>query len=162
MGRPCTVRVHPDVEQINEDLVRRQAYLAVARTYGVSRDALRNHAREHFPELLAKAAEAERVAEGDTLLSRVEGIHRRTLAVLEAAEATQDHKLALSAIREARGNLQLVGEVTKELDRRPILNITLSPEWVSIRAVIVGSLEAFPAARESVLRALEEEDGTAG
>jgi hypothetical protein len=73
---------------------------------------------------------------------------------LEATEETHDHRVALAAIREARGNLELIGEVTKELDRTPTLNLHLNPEWMELRTVIVGALEPHPDARGAVLRAL--------
>ena len=95
------------------------------------------------------------VAEADDLLSRVEALQRRTLAILESAEEIGELRTALSAIKEARGNLELVGRISKELDERPTLNLYMNPEWLELRAVIVGALESHREAREAVLRALE-------
>ena len=61
----------------------------------------------------------------------------------------------MAAIREARGNLELVGRVTKELDERPTLNLWLSPEWLELRTTIVGALAPHPEARRAVLGAIE-------
>ena len=99
------------------------------------------------------------VAEADSLLDRIEALQRRTLAILEATEATHDHRTALAAIREARGNLELIGEVTKELNRTPTLNLSLSPEWLELRAVIVGALETHPEARAAVVHAIAAKEG---
>jgi hypothetical protein len=41
------------------------------------------------------------------------------------------------------------------LNRTPTLNLTLSPEWLELRALIVRAVEPFPEAREGILRALE-------
>ena len=41
---------------------------------------------------------------------------RSLLAILEAVEGTDEHGTALAAIREARRNLELIGEVSQELD----------------------------------------------
>ncbi len=79
----------------------------------------------------------------------------RTLVILEATEETRDHRVALAAIREARGNLELIGEVTKELDRTPTFNLHLSPEWLELRAVIVTALDPHPEALRAVVGALE-------
>jgi hypothetical protein len=160
MPRVCTICADERSEDINVALVQRISYRKIAQQYGVSYNALHRHAHDHIPALIARAFEAEERAEGGSLLSRVEDLQARTLAILSAAEETEDHRIALSAIREARGNLQLIGEVTKDLDRQPILNITLSAEWVEIRGLIIGALEAYPGAREAVLRALE--DGSNG
>jgi hypothetical protein len=102
---------------------------------------------------MAKAA--EEVAEADDLLGQVQDLQARTLSILEAAEATSEHRTALGAIREARSNLELLAKLLGELDERPVVNLNVSTEWLELRAVIVGALEPHPQARESVLRALE-------
>ncbi len=155
MPRPCSICAHDQAHVINVALVQRDGYRTVAHQYSVSVDALKRHAKEHLPEMLTKARDAVEVADADDLLSRVEGLHERTLAILEAAEGSGELRTALSAIKEARGNLELVGRITKELDERPTFNLYLSPEWLELRAVIVGAVEPYPEARESVLRALE-------
>jgi hypothetical protein len=160
--RVCTICTDERVEAINLDLVRREPFRHIASRFDVGYKALHRHAHDHLPALLVKAHEAEEKAEADALLSRVEVLHSRTLAVLEAAEGTEDHRLALAAIREARGNLQLIGEVSKQLDRQPVVNLNLSAEWLEIRAVIVGALDGFPEARESLLSALDGEVSATG
>ena len=159
MPRSCTVCRHDEAHLINVALVQRDPYRNIAERYGLSVGSLSRHAKDHLPGLLAEAKRAVEVAEAGDLLSRVEALHARTLAILEAAEGTGELRTALSAIREARGNLELVGRVTKELDERPALNLYFSPEWLELRAVIVGALEPHPEARGSVLRALEGAGG---
>jgi hypothetical protein len=36
-----------------------------------------------------------------------------------------------------------------------VVNLNISPEWLELRAVIVGALESHPAAHRAVLGALE-------
>jgi|SRR5215212_1927428 len=158
MPRRCTVCAHDESHAINVALVQRDPFRYIATHYGVSTGSLQRHAREHLPELLAKARDAVEVAEADDLLSRIEALQSRTLAVLEAVEGSESHTVALSAIREARHNLELIGRVTKELESGPTLNLYLSPEWLELRATIVTALEPFPEARGSVLGALEGSD----
>ncbi len=155
MPRSCTVCVHPERHAINVALVQREPHCAISRVFGVGRDALRRHAKKHLPELLLKAKDAVEVAEADDLLSRLEALQSRTLAVLEAVEGTENYGVALAAIREARSNLELIGWVTKELESAPTLNLHLNPQWLELRALIVAALEPHPEARGSVLRALE-------
>jgi len=128
---------------------------SVAALYGVSESALRRHKSNHLPAKLAKAQAAEAVVQADGLLEQVRALQGRALAILARAEAAGDLRAALGAIREARSNLELVGEVTKELDRSGTINLELSPEWLELRGVIVAALAPHPAARDSVLRALE-------
>jgi hypothetical protein len=102
------------------------------------------------------AEKASEIAEAGNLLAEVRGLHSRSLAILEAAESTKQHRTALSAIREARSNLELLAKLLGELDERPVVNLNVSPEWLELRAVIVGALEPYTEARGAVLRAVEE------
>jgi hypothetical protein len=62
---------------------------------------------------------------------------------------------ASNANREARANLELLGELLGELNRQPQVNITLSAEWIEVRAVILSALTEFPEARAQVALALQ-------
>jgi hypothetical protein len=116
---------------------------------------VQRHEVNHLPATLAKAKEAEEVAHADGLLADVRSLQARTLAVLEAAELSHEHRTALAAIREARSNLELLAKLLGELDERPVVNVLVSAEWLQLRTVIVGALEPYRDARESVLRAIE-------
>jgi hypothetical protein len=156
LSRSCTVCSHPDSVLINEELVlKRTANRRVAAQYGLTEQSIRRH-REHIPEMLARSSLAEEVAEADSLLKRLEDLHRRTEAILARVEETDNYGASLGAIREMRRNLELIGEVTKELDRTPTINLHLNPQWLELRAVIVTALEPYPDARGAVLRAIEE------
>ena len=154
MPRNCTVCAHHERDAIEDAFIAGAPKRRIASHYNLSERAVRHHLREHLPALLALARDAERAARADSLLDRIEALQSRTLAILEATEQTADHRVALAAIREARGNLELIGEVTKELDRTPTLNLHLNPEWIELRAVIVTALDRHPDARDSVLRAI--------
>ena len=158
MGRICTICTHEKRFDIEELLATRQAsYRNVAQRFGVSLDAVGRHVRSgHIGALLALAADAERAAQADTLLDRIEALHRRTLAILAAVEDTDEHRTALAAIREARANLELIGEVTKELDRAGTINWEINVEWQEVKALILTALGPHPAAREAVFHALTE------
>jgi hypothetical protein len=110
----------------------------------------------HVSQLLALAADAERAAQADTLLDRIEALHSRTMTILEAVEGTDEHGTALAAIREARRNLELVGEVTRELDRAGTINLELTVEWQEVKAVLVNTLASYPEAQQALFNALEE------
>jgi hypothetical protein len=157
MSRVCTVCSHEDRFDIDTILVDRSAsYRDIAERFALSKTAVSRHVTGgHISELLSLAADAERSAQADTLLDRIEDLQARTLAILEASEETREHGTALSAIREARRNLELIGEVTKELNRTPTLNLHLNAEWIELRTAILEALEPHLEARESVLRAIE-------
>jgi hypothetical protein len=110
----------------------------------------------HVSQLLALAADAERAAQADTLLDRVEALHSRTMTILEAVEGRDEHGTALAAIREAWRNLELIGEVSRELDRAGTINLELTVEWQEVKAVLVNTLASYPEAQQAVFNALEE------
>jgi hypothetical protein len=147
---------HPELGAVDKALVASEAsFRNIARRFSVSVAALHRHKTDHLPAALLRAREVEEVAHADDLLADVRSLKARTLAILEVAEATHDLRTALGAIREARSNLELLAKLLGELNERPQVNISLSPEWWKLRAVIVRALESHPDAREDVLRALE-------
>jgi len=153
--RACTICTHPDLEAINRALVEGTPNRRIASQHDVTERAVRNHKANHLPETLAKAQEAEEVAQADDLLGQVQDLQARTLAILEAAEGSREHRTALAAIREARSNLELLAKLLGELDERPQVNLLISPEWLELRAVIITALEPHPQALRAVVGALE-------
>jgi hypothetical protein len=133
---------------------RQRTYRGIARKYGVSEDAVSRHVKSgHVSQLLALAADAERAARADSLLDRMEALQSQTLAILDAPE---DQRTALAAIAQARRNLELIGEIAKELDRTPTINLELTVEWQEVKAVLVNTLASYPEAQQAVFNALEE------
>jgi len=118
--------------------------------------------REHFPSLLALARDAEREARADSLLDRIEALQRRTEDALTKAEEGENRFATFRGISEMRRTLELIGEVTKELNRTPTLNLSLHPEYVEARTLIIQSLEPYPEARQAVVRALSDIGGSNG
>jgi hypothetical protein len=158
MPRRCTVCDCPQRHSIDEALVTGAPYRSVAKRFELSESAVYRHKTEHLPAHLIKAKEAEEVARADDLLKQVKNLQIHALDILERAENAGDLRTALAAISQARGNLELLGKLAGELDERPVVNLNVSPEWLELRAVIVGALEPHPAAHRAVLRALESVD----
>ncbi len=153
MPRVCSICTHDSREAINRELVEGVPSRNIAERYGTSVASLHRHKAEHLPGKLVKAREALDVAEADDLLGQVRDIHARTLAILEAVEATGEHRIALAAIREARSNLELLAKLIGELDESPTINVLIAPR---VQQVIVQALEAYPSARRAVAEALAE------
>jgi hypothetical protein len=155
MPRSCTVCSHPEREAIDSALVGDASNRSVASLYDVSEAAVRRHKGNHLPAKLVMAEKAKEVAQADGLLEQVRDLQGRALAILDQAEMSGDLRTALGAIREARGNLELLAKLLGELDDRPTVNVLISPEWLELRTVIVGALEPYTDARRAVLRAIE-------
>lgn len=162
MPRTCTVCAHLQRSEIDRALTESTPNRRIAAQYGVSEQSVRRHRADHLPGHVARAKEAERVADADDLLGHLRALRLRTMNLLDRAEAAGDYRTALQGIREARSCVALLLEVEGELDRRNVVNILVAPEWVSIRAVIVTALADHPEARLAVAGALASLDtGTA-
>jgi len=149
--RSCTICSHAERETIDHALVAGESAAAIAGRYRTIHErALRRHRDNHLPATLAKASEAQDVAEADDLLAQVRDLQVRTLAILEAAEGVSQHRTALSAIREARNNLELLAKLLGELNDSPTVNVLISPQWIEIRTVLLEVLAAYPEARSAV------------
>ena len=158
MGRVWTICSHAKRYEIEELLATRQStYRGIARTYGISEDAVSRHVKSrHVGQLLSLAADAERAAQADALLDRIEGLQRRIEEFLSRVEHTDNYSATLGAFREMRSNLELIGEVTRELDRAGTINLELTVEWQEVKAVLVNTLASYPEAQQAVFNALEE------
>lgn len=156
MPRSCTVCVHPKREEIDRALVSGESAAEISGRYRtVGERAVRRHRSNHLPAKLVMAEKAAEVAEADTLLDQVKDLQGRAYVILDRAEEAGELKTALSAIREARGNLELLAKLLGELDERPVVNLNVSPEWLELRAVIVTALDPHPEAMSAVVGALE-------
>ena len=162
MPRSCSVCEHPKRETIDRALVGSASNRSVASLYDVSEAAVRRHKANHLPAKLVMAVKAAEVVEADTLLDQVKGLQSRAYGILDRAEEAGELRTALSAIREARGNLELLAKLLGELDERPVLNLNISPEWLELRGVIVGALEPHPEALSAVVGALGEAEVDSG
>ncbi len=117
------------------------------------------HKANHLPAKLIMAQAAGEVARADSLLDQVRSLQARAYGILDTAEGTGDLRTALGAIREARGNLELLAKLLGEPDDRPVVKFAVSAEWLELRAVIVAALEPHPEALRAVVGAMR---GTRG
>lgn len=119
MARSCSLCNRDDRESIDRELVSRESNRRIASQCDVSEAAVRRH-REHIPQALVKASEAEEVSRADDLLTELRELQARTWQILFNAEAESDHRTALAAIKEARANLAMMNDITetRELESR--------------------------------------------
>jgi hypothetical protein len=137
MPRSCPICDHEDLDEINAALASNERIRTIAERWSVRKTALMRHRNEHLPysaieakEAEAKEAEAkeaetkeaEEDAPGDDLLDQVRDLQERALATLEEAEEAEELNAALRAIREVKGNLELMTDPLNELDERSVDN----------------------------------------
>jgi len=160
MAMTCTVCRHTDRAAIDSALVTGEPVRSVASRYvtlsgrPLGHMALYRHKDEHLAPSLAKAQEAASVAQADDLLGQVRTMQGRALGILDTAEAAGQLLVALAAIREARGCLELLGKLLGQIDERPQINVLVSPEWHQVRGLILAALLPYPEARGAVVERL--------
>jgi len=155
LPRVCAVCASEHRDAIEDAFLEGQPKTRIASNFGIGEHSIRYHLKEgHLSKLMALARDAQRAARADTLLDRAEALQSRTETILDEAESSRDLRTALAAIAQCRANLELIGEITKELNRMPTLNLHLNPEWLQVEAVIVHALDRYPDAQEAVVRAL--------
>lgn len=154
MPRRCTVCDHRERDKIDAALVSGAPLRDIAGRHGVSKSALERHKGAHLPSHLAKARAAEEVAGADALLLQVRHLQDRTLGILHASEDAGELRTALAAIREARGNLELLAKLLGELDESPRMDVLISTEWLTVRTTLLEALGSHPEARVAAAGAL--------
>jgi len=116
MPRTCTICDHPKRFEIDVALATKSAgFRKLATAYKVHESALYRHAR-NCSMTLHKAmkeimADALGRAESRTILQQMAALHQRALAILARAEAADELDTALRAVRECRGNLELLARL---------------------------------------------------
>ncbi|MHC9540426.1 MAG: hypothetical protein AB9903_12990 [Vulcanimicrobiota bacterium] len=171
MARRCTVCNHPQYEDINKALINNAVIRGISREYDISEDALTRHKKSHIPELLAKSQEiqeqkaaliteavqekeAQETGQADSLLTQLKELMTRTERIFTKAEEAGDLRAALQAIREGRGNIELLGKLIGELQDGVTINLYNHPVWIDLRAVILTALAPYPEAKEALVNAL--------
>jgi len=158
MTRACTICSHSKREALERALIALEPYLRVAKRYKVSETAIRRHKEAHLFATLARSEKARDALRLERLLERVAYLDEKVDAVFTQAETAKDPGLTLKAVREARGDTELLARLLGELQEGATVNITLatSAEWVALREKIVAVLEPFPVARSALIEALKE------
>ena len=155
-GGQCTICNHPQRLEIDKALIGGVSYRAIARQYGVSREAAGRHKRNgHIAEQIAKVAkkkeiqqakevqaailaqEAQEVADAQTILDEVSRLKDRALTILDRAE-TEGTREACMALREVRGIVELLAKVRGELKGDgPTINIIQAPQFLEFKSIVL-------------------------
>lgn len=157
----CVICDHPDRSVFELAVARRETTVsAVARKLGLHHSTSQYHFAEHVPKALEAASQAlarQTLSAGLALDEEMADLYHRTIAILDTAERTRKLALALGAIREARGNLELIARMTGRLKPDTQVNVLVtSAEWIAMRDRILDALEPYPEALAAVLRAVGE------
>lgn len=86
MARKCSVCGHPDRDMINKSVVDGAELRGIARTYGLSEDAVTRHKASHLPAYLVQAKAAVEVAQADSLVAELRRIMQRAGMLFDACD----------------------------------------------------------------------------
>ena len=153
-GRKCTVCTHPDRPAIDQAMVNHRPFRRISVQFTLSLSAVIRHHDDHLPETLTKAKAAEETARADDLLEQVKALRNKSMSLLLAAEKAGDLRTALAGVREARACLELLAEMSQAIDRRPVFNLLIAPEWLTARSTLLDALRPYPEARAAVAASL--------
>ncbi len=112
MPAKCTICLSIERDAIETALVSRVSYPDIAGRFGVSRSALSRHAERHLPAERIEVAQAADLERARGLQERLEDLYERASAILDQAEVTGRHNVALAGIRELRGILEFAARLT--------------------------------------------------
>ncbi len=114
MPRTCTVCTHPDRNGIDNALLGGEPFRHIAKRTGTSTGSLQRHKKDHIAQSLSLALEVREQAHGESVLSQVEGLRDRTIAILDRAEQQGDLRSALGAVAQAKALLELLWRAEQE------------------------------------------------
>ena len=154
MPRSCTVCAHSDRPGIDEALVSGTSLRNIAEQFRLAVSSLHRHMHGHVPVALAKARDAQKVADGEGLLGQIQKLTVEARTIKSMAEDKGDLRTALSAIRELVRMVELLAKLRGELDESPKVAVVSLPEWRHV----VRVLDSYPEVRLEVARALESSD----
>jgi hypothetical protein len=157
MPLPCAVCVHPRKAAIDAAIVAGTPANRIAKTYGIGRKSVTGHRDNHLPPVMAQAHAAAEVARADDLVAQLQSVQAISVRLLDGAMtgelappdpdgktiarlgliATHDGRwahpsIALRAVREIRGNLELLARLEGELEdptAEATVTIVFDDEW---------------------------------
>jgi hypothetical protein len=105
--RTCRAK---DRDEIDLALVSGQGLRSIADRSSISKTSLIRHRNSHLSEAIASAKQAQ-LTKADVLVATAAGLLDKALGLVECAEAAQDVRGALAAMREARSTIGLLARL---------------------------------------------------
>lgn len=173
MGARCLVCVHEHRAEIELGLGRRVGLKTLAAKFGMSKASLSRHAKNHMSPQMKAAMKATgkpteidldalRKSESEGLLGTAVSLRARLYRQLDAAEELGDLRAAASIDGRIHDNLAFVAKLLGEISthhQTTITQLTISSEYLSLRAALVRALLPFPAARKAVSEVIRQIEG---
>jgi len=172
MPQVCLACTHPKRSEIDEAILQGQPNSRIGIESGLGEHVIRRHKRVHLlPTLVGARTAREKlnarapvkavlveVERPHDLLEMVDDLYSRARGLLDKAEGAGKYGPAASAIRESTRLCELLARLTGELQSGTTINaqvnVTASPEWITLRRVVLEAVWPFPQARAALGEAL--------
>jgi len=169
-GTRCTVCDHRHRHQIEIGLTHGVAARVLGDRFGLSKDAILRHARNHLTPAQRAAIlsaqkpaaidlEALRTTESEGLIASLVAQRARLLVKADFAAEHGDIKGSVAAENAITANLTLVAKLLGQLvqvhDVRRT-NLLISPDYLKLRSTLIAALKPFPEAARAVGMALHK------
>jgi hypothetical protein len=120
MPRTCSVCKSPDKLPAEDAILRLVPLSRIAQQTKLSIDALQRH-KSHMGKSIVRTVpyEAEQALSSVTLLSRVQSLIVEVREIANCAKKNKSWASAISALRELRSCLELLGRMSGELSQTP-------------------------------------------
>jgi len=159
MPRKCQICFHDNRSQIEHDISEgKLSYRAIGAKYGFSVSPVQSH-KHHMGQVLPVTTKLATVADTDTLCDEITTLKERAYGILNKAEKANHLSVAISAVREIRGVLELLGKISGDVRTRTV-SIHLNPQWIQIRGAVVTALRPYPDALEAFTTAIDDIGGS--
>jgi len=143
---------HSALEEINRKLLEKTTLRELSEQYGLTISALHRHNYNHLPKHLLKASEMQETAAADTLIDRLTELRNKANDIYIGATKKKNYQAAAAALREQRAIIELYCKLIGELTTT--VNVSIAPEWITLRTAILEALEPYPEARQAVIEAI--------
>jgi vacuolar-type H+-ATPase subunit I/STV1 len=121
MGRVgCKVCEHNDIKAINKAIIAGESLRKIAEKYDFHYSTLCRH-KQHLADKIHTADVLADAKEGASVLQQIDALLQRANDLLDKAEDSGDLRVAVSAVREVRGTLELLAKASGELSPERLL-----------------------------------------
>lgn len=157
MARTCSVCTHEQVEAINLSLLSGSMSIRrIAEKFGLSVGAVHRH-KQHMQAQMIQAEPVD-VTDTSNIMRQIQELNQRADMLYRSAVQANDRMNTVRALKELRELLILYARLTGELNTQQNVihqHLHVSPEWASLRSVMLKALQPYPEARAALVAALE-------
>lgn len=169
-GPVCKVCSHERLPEVELRLANGTPVRTIEAAFGLKKDALYRHRRNHMPaDLIAQlqatgrrtsAADLENLkrTESEGLLQNLVHERARQQRIADKAELLDDYANATRASVAALKSSELIAKLLGDIKtgNTTTQNILIAPEFHAFRTAVIHALRAHPEARLAVLGALQK------